>query len=209
MSSDKSSDKMKKQDASLKVSQLIERLNENSALIEEKNEEIKRLRGQLRELRAEKADIDIEAIQLKVADDSDLQLEKLELQMYEQQQLASLEEGTHNLSDKRLRLERQIAALEETKHRLLLEAVQSAERIKRLESYHQQDRDKFRADRYDELIIKRNEQIADMSRTSSPSPPDEGAEGPGRQSERPAEVQRRAFVERVLPEPRAAQGHRG
>lgn len=168
---------MKKQDASMKVSQLIERLNENSSLIEEKNQEIKRLRDQLRELRAEKADIDIEAIQLKVAEHSDSQLQKLELQMYEQQQLAGIEAGTRSSAEKKARLERQIDALEETKRRLLLEAVQSAERIKRLESYQQQDRDNFRADRYDELIVKSNEQIADMSSSPSPSPSDERPEG--------------------------------
>lgn len=88
-----SSDKMKKDDASMKVAQLMERLNENSKQIEEKNEEVKRLRDQLRELRGEKSNIDIESIQLKVADDSESHLQKLELRVYEQQQLVVFEEG--------------------------------------------------------------------------------------------------------------------
>lgn len=88
-----SSDKMRKDDASMKVAQLMERLNENSKQIEEKNEEIKRLRDQLRELRGEKSNIDIESIQLKVADDSESHLQKLELLVYEQQQLIVFEEG--------------------------------------------------------------------------------------------------------------------
>ncbi len=161
---------MKKDDAFMKVSQLIERLNENSKQIEEKNEEIKRLRDQLRELRAQKSDIDIEAIELKAAHDSDSQLQKLELQLYEQQQLESIEEGTRTSPDKRQRLERQIDELEDKKRLILLESVQFAERIKRIESYRQQDKEKFQADRYDELITKTNEHNAEMSSSPSPSP---------------------------------------
>jgi chromosome segregation ATPase len=191
---------MRKEDAGMKVSQLMERLNENSKQVEEKNEEIKRLRDQLREVRERKADIDIEAIQLKVADTSDSQLEKLELQMYELQRLTELEEGNRSSADKRQRLERKIEQLEEKKRSLKLESVRFSERIKRLESYRQHDREKFQADKVEELITKKNELNADMSISPSPSPRAEAYQRQSCKSRGRTKVQRRASLERVLAE---------
>ena len=72
--------------------------------------------------------------------------------------------SSYTIIERKDRLEREISELEEEIKKTGFACVQYNERIRRLEEYEEEDRDKFPSEKYEEVIGKKNDLVGDLSK---------------------------------------------